>query len=160
MLFRSSAAAVVQLLPLLGDADAEMRTQAARTLGDARATQAFDGLVKLLRDPSLRVQMFAAQSLGKLARTDAGAPIFAMLAADATRDAYLRHAGVMALARLGDTNAVLTAATNASSAVRMASLLVLRRWEQPAVAQFLADRDPLLVTEAAIAINEIGRAHV
>ena len=78
-----------------------MRTQAARTLGDARATQAFDGLVKLLRDPGLRVQMFAAQSLGKLARTDAVAPIFSMLAADATRDAYLRHAGVMALARLG-----------------------------------------------------------
>lgn len=147
-------AAVTQLLPLLTDPDAEIRTQTARVLGDARATQAYDGLVKLLTDPSQRVQLFAAQALGKHGRAAAVAPLFAMLAANTNHDAYLRHAGVFALTRLQDTNAVLAAATHTSPAVRMAALLTLRRWESPAVARFLSDADPLVITEAAIAIND------
>ena len=147
-------AAQTTLLPLLADGDAEIRTQAARVLGDARAGQAFDGLAKLLTDPSQRVQLFAVQALGKLGRKEAVGPVLSMLAANTNHDAYLRHAGVFALVRLQDTNAVLAAATHASSAVRMAALLTLRRWESPAIARFLNDADPLVITEAAIAIND------
>lgn len=150
----TNAAASAPLLPLLADNDVEIRTQTARVLGDARAAAAFDGLVKLLQDPSQRAQLFAAQALGKLGRKDAVAPLFAMLAANPGQDAYLRHAGVFALARLQDTNAVLAAASHASAAVRMAALLTLRRWESPAVARFLQDADPLVIAEAAIAIND------
>lgn len=150
----ANATATTPLLPLLTDSDAEIRTQTARVLGDARAAQAYDGLVKLLTDPSQRVQLFAAQALGKLGRKEAVAPLFALLAANTNHDAYLRHAGVFALTRLQDTNAVLAAATHPSPAVRMAALLTLRRWESPAIARFLSDTDPLVITEAAIAIND------
>ncbi|MEO8427273.1 MAG: c-type cytochrome, partial [Verrucomicrobiota bacterium] len=48
----------------------------------------------------------------------------------------------------------LAAARDGSASVRMASLLALRRLEQPGVAMFLQDSDPKIVVEAARAIND------
>jgi len=46
--------------------------------------------------------------------------------------------------------------TNSSPVVRAATLTVLRRVGEPAIAQFLRDPDPRLVLEAARAINDAG----
>ena len=47
-------------------------------------------------------------------------------------------------------------ATNASPHVRLAAIKALRRFDDPAIAQFLRDPDPRLVLEAARAINDAG----
>jgi quinoprotein glucose dehydrogenase len=80
-----------------------------------------------------------------------------MLRHNDDQDAYLRHAGVMALTWIsdGDPQAVLPAAHDENVGVRMAVLLTLRRMASPEVARFLADPEPRLVLEAARAINDL-----
>lgn len=78
----------------------------------------------------------------------------AVLRDNKDQDAYLRHAAVLALARIGDTPALLAAANNNSRSVRLGVLLALRRLGSPEVARFLHDADPQIVLEAARAIND------
>ncbi len=144
------------LVPLLADADAEVRAQTAKVLGDGKVTAACSSLVNALGDENGRVKFFAAQSLGKLGRLDAAPQIIAMLRANADKDEFLRHAGVVALASLGNAKALSAAAKDESVAVRRAALLVMRRTQSAEVAQFLSDADPALVKEAAHAINDEG----
>jgi quinoprotein glucose dehydrogenase len=92
--------------------------------------------------------------LGKLGRREALPAILAMLRDNADKDPYLRHAGVMALKGIGDIDALLAAAKDRSSTVRMAALLALRRLQRGEIAVFLKDADPAIVLEAARAIND------
>ena len=80
--------------------------------------------------------------------------LFELLRSNADQDAYLRHAAVLAMARIGDTPALLAAANNNSRSVRLGVLLALRRLGSPEVARFLHDADPQIVLEAARAIND------
>jgi quinoprotein glucose dehydrogenase len=152
---RKAPEALAPVLPLLADAAAEVRAQAARVLGDARYGPACEKLVSLLKDPEPRVRFFAALGLGKLARQEAVAPVLQFLDANADRDPYLRHAGVMALTGIKDEKALLAAAQESSPAVRMGVLLTLRRLASPEIARFLDDADPRLVVETARAINDV-----
>jgi quinoprotein glucose dehydrogenase len=79
-----------------------------------------------------------------------------MLAANDDRDVYLRHAGSLALARIGDAAALAALHGHASRGVRIAAIVALRRLDSPAVSRFLADADEIVVTEAARAINDDG----
>jgi quinoprotein glucose dehydrogenase len=151
-LARREARAVRALLPLLDDADAEIRAQAAKVVAGQR--EAEGRLVALLKDAEPRVRFFAALSLGKSGSKAAVAPILAMLRDNGDADAYLRHAGVMALVGIGDRPALLAAARDDSVAVRLAALLAMRRLDMAEVARFLDDTDPRLVLEAARAIND------
>src|SRR5690606_18584561 len=54
------------LIPVLNDADAEVRAQAAKWLGDVRYEPAAGALVPLLADTSSRVRFFAAEALGRI----------------------------------------------------------------------------------------------
>ncbi len=152
---RHTPSAATPLLSLLLDSDDEIRAQAAKVLGDDRIAAAFEGMVKLLKDPSSRVRFFAAQGLGRLKRGEAIAPLLAMLKENGDRDGWLRHAGVMGLIASGESQALLAAAGDSSSAVRMGVLLALRRLHQPQVAQFLHDPDPQIVLESARAIYDV-----
>jgi quinoprotein glucose dehydrogenase len=143
------------ILPLMGDKDAEVRAQTAKVMGDARLARAVDELIQALADPSLRVRFFAAEALGKLGSKEAVAPLLAMLRENADNDPFLRHAGVMGLVGTADPTTLLEAARSSSRSVRMAALLALRRLQLPAVAAFLHDSDPLIVLEAARAINDV-----
>ena len=78
-----------------------------------------------------------------------------MLRANADKDPYLRHAGVMGLVGSGRRAAWKQAAHDQSPAVRMGVLLALRRLGDPEIARFLNDPDPRLVLEAARAINDV-----
>ena len=145
------------LVSLLSDSDPEVRAQAAKVLGDARVAAAESGLVKLLSDTESRPRFFAGIALGRIAAPSAANPILELLRINADKDVYLRHAGVMALlgtAQRGGMQIVQAAAGDSSPAVRMAALLVMRRLQQPEVAQFLQDKEPRLVLEAARAIND------
>jgi quinoprotein glucose dehydrogenase len=164
------------LTELCTHSDPEVRAQVAKVLGDARTIIYAEAhpqtsaalLAGMLGDKSPRVRYFAAASLGKLDNSflplaesikeaDIGAKVLALLRKNNDADAYLRHAGVMALVGLAASDpAVLEkAAADDSAAVRMAALLAYRKQASPQVARFLDDADPNLVLEAARAVNDL-----
>jgi hypothetical protein len=144
------------LAQFLADPDAEVRAQAAKMIGDVRYAAAGDKLVPLLKDSAPRVQFFAAEALGRIAHKPATAALVSMLAANDERDVYLRHAGSLALASIGDAAALEALAQHESRAVRLAAVVALRRMGNAGAARFLADKDELVVVEAARAINDDG----
>ena len=78
-----------------------------------------------------------------------------MIRGNDDNDPYLRHAGVVGLVGSGKTEAWSRAARDESPKVRMAILLAMRRREDPEIAHFLSDADPLIVVEAARAIHDV-----
>jgi quinoprotein glucose dehydrogenase len=139
---------------LLTDADAEVRAQASKVLGDHRYIASTDGLLPLLKDPSARVRSFAAMALGKIGSKAAVGPLFELLRENADKDAWLRHAGVIALSWIGDADAIKAKSGDESTSVRLAALLALRRLKRAEVADFLEDKEPAIVFEASRAIND------
>ncbi|HWE03653.1 MAG TPA: PVC-type heme-binding CxxCH protein [Tepidisphaeraceae bacterium] len=145
----------LNLLPLLGDGDPEVRAQAAKTLGEGRVASAYDGLTKMLSDAEARPKFFAAIALGRLGRREAIPALLGLLRSNDDKDAHLRHAAVMGLIGSGDVDAILAAAKDPSASVRLGVVVALRRLQRPEIAQFLDDPDPHLVSEAAHAINDV-----
>src|SRR5690606_37134150 len=94
------------LVPLLQDQDPEIRAQAAKWIGDVRYERAGDALIPLLRDDYARARFFAAEALGRIAYKPGVQPIIEMLRANNDEDAYLRHAGSLALARIGEADPI------------------------------------------------------
>lgn len=139
---------------LLTDADSEVRAQAARVLGEARVKFAAPALIAALADAEPRVRFQAALALSKVPDVTAVPALFTMLRENADADAFLRHAGVLALAACADAPALLAQAKDPAEAVRAAVLLSLRRQGNPEVARFLEDPNPQLVLEAARAIHD------
>lgn len=142
------------LLPLLQDKDLEIKAQAAKWLGDIRYKKAGKNLIPLLKDTSSRARFFAAEALGRTAFEPAINPIIKMLKENNDVDTYLRHAGTLALARIGKADPIIALANNSSRALRIAAVVALRRMGHPGVAAFLNDKDEYIVTEAARAIND------
>ncbi len=143
------------LTMLSGDHDPEIQAQAAKMIGDVRLKGAGNFLVPLLKfSPSLRVQFFAAEALGRTADKKGIEPIIAMLEKNNDEDAWLRHAGVLALARIGEVAPVLALKDSPNRALRIAAVVALRRMKDPSVAEFLQDEDEYIATEAARAIND------
>jgi quinoprotein glucose dehydrogenase len=155
-LARADAGHAAALVPFLQAADAEVRAQAAKMIGDVRHGAAAGDLVRMLRDQAARPRFFAAEALGRLAHRPAVQPLIAMLEADDDRDVYLRHAGTLALARIGEVDPIAALAAHPSRALRIAAVVTLRRMRSPEVARFLRDADEFVVTEAARAINDDG----
>jgi quinoprotein glucose dehydrogenase len=152
---RHDVTAYRPVLELTTDTDGEVRAQAAKVLGDGRVAAAHDRLLPLLHDASPRVRFFAALGIGKLKRREDAPAIVDLLRDNADRDAYLRHAGVMALTWIDDPAALERAAADSSPSVRLGALLAWRRLRKPEVARSLDDTDPRLVLEAARAINDV-----
>ncbi len=152
---RHQPQALSPVLDLLADEDVEVRAQAARVCGDARFRQAASAILPLLQDASARVRFFAALALGELQDSQAAPAIITMLRENDGQDRQLTHAGVVALERIGARDIVQQHAQDASPAVRMAMLLVQRRWHDPRIVQFLEDAELKIVTEAARAIHDL-----
>ena len=145
---------------LLSDSDPAIRTAAARTLGGSGwnsmrikvAGGVLEGaLQRGEKDPTVFASMLAAYGKSGMER-DIG--VIASIRANDGKDAYLHHAAVMALASSKNAAAIGEAFKDASSAVRLAALLAWRKLGSENVAQFLTDKEPALVREAAIAIND------
>jgi len=142
------------LLELLKDNDQEVVAQAAKIIGDVRYAEAAKDLIPLLNHKYPRAIFFAAQALGRIEYKDAITPVIAMLERNNDEEVYLRHAGVLALSRIGLEDPVTALVNNPSRALRTAAVLVLRRLKSEKVALFLQDKDEYIVTEAARAIND------
>ena len=142
------------LLPLLQDADPEIRAQAAKWLGDMRYREAGNALMPLLWDTASRARFFAAEALGRIRYEPAIQPLIECLRQNDDQDAYLRHAGCLALARIGKAAPVAALANSPSKALRIAAVVALRHLSSPAIAPFLRDADEFVATEAARAVND------
>jgi quinoprotein glucose dehydrogenase len=139
---------------LLSAKAANTRGQAAKWAGETAGREVPE-LIALLKDPDAGVRYRAAVAIGKLRMTGAGDAVSAMLADASGKDAYLRHAGVLALTGMEDL-ALENALKHPSPAVRLAAAVAARRKGFPGVATLLADSDPAVVNEAARAIYDDG----
>ena len=144
------------LVQYLSDDDHEIIAQAAKIIGDIRFAGPAGQLVALLQHESPRVRFFAAEAIGRIGHNDEEAieGVVEMLQNNNDEDVYLRHAGALALARIGEAAPVVALAKHPSRAVRIAAVVTLRRMSHPGIADFLADKDEYIVTEAARAIND------
>jgi quinoprotein glucose dehydrogenase len=146
---RSDAAALRHLIPILKDADLEVRANAAKVLGDERCADAATEIAKLLMDSSNRVRFFAAIAVGLIRHRAALPALLQILKENDDKDAYLRHAAVHALELIADREFLFSHIKDKSRAVRLGVLLSFRRLQEPRIAEFLTDEDPFLVQEAA-----------
>ena len=142
------------LMALLHDNDTEIVAQAAKMLGDAKIETAGTELIPLLKNQNPRVQFYAAEALGRITHQAAVEPLIDLLKTNNDEDVYIRHAGVLALSRIGNVAPIVALANNQSKALRTAAVLVLRRMKNENIALFLNDKDEYIVTEAARGIND------
>ncbi|MGB7393100.1 MAG: HEAT repeat domain-containing protein [Pricia sp.] len=142
------------LIQLLSDPDEEIIAQAVKILGDLKYKDAGPKLIPLLQHENPRVQFFAAQALGRIEQESAVQPLLDMIAANDDKDLYLRHAAVLALSRIGKKEPILALSESPDRSLRIAAVLILRKWQDPRIAKFLQDEEEYIVTEAARAIND------
>jgi putative membrane-bound dehydrogenase-like protein len=157
MIGRTNRAVLERIEKLVVDADPEIRAQAVKALGDNRWTPGIPSIRSLLSDqdqPS-RVQFMCLMALGKLGDTESLDRALAILHGNGDSDLMLRHAGIMYLKGLKDHEIVAALSTHPSAHVRLAAVVALRKMENPHAALFLDDADPLVVLEAARAVNDV-----
>ncbi|HKB35962.1 MAG TPA: HEAT repeat domain-containing protein, partial [Gemmataceae bacterium] len=147
------AGPVVALTDLLKDNDAEVRAQAARSLGTllskrrtqavslAKVVEGLNALTGLLKDGEPHVRFLASVGLSKLGthyfgdlsgdqdvRAGVVAAARAMLRDNDDRDPYLRHAGVLLLTAFGpDAGGILKPLPEPTPPERLAMVLAYRR---------------------------------
>jgi quinoprotein glucose dehydrogenase len=133
--------------------DSELRAQAAKWAGES-AGEAQPLLITLLKDSSLRVRAFSANSIGKLKMDGALDGVVAMLAENNGSDAYLRQAGVMALSGMDPDKVAAKTLAHTSAAVRVAAAVAFRRTTSLHAAALLTDKEAAVVNEAARSIYD------
>ena len=144
------------LLPLLKDPDAEVRTQTAKIIGDAKYNSAYDKLVVLLSDKNARARTQAAIALSKLDK-GANKQILSMLEKNNGTDPIVQHAGILALANHSKPEDLAKLSSSDSIAIKTAAVIALRRQNSEEVAAFLNDSNNLIQLEAARAVAD---AHI
>ena len=149
-----SAEATETLLSLLADNDSEIRSQAAKALGEAPLEDA-GPLATSLRDPSARVRAFAAISLGRQKATAHVNDLIVLLAENSNSDLHLRHAGIMGLVGCATPQQLAALKGNPSTEVRIAAVVALRRLKHPGIVAFLFDQDAKIADEVIRAVHDV-----
>lgn len=143
-----------ELLTLLDDSDPEIIAQTSKIIGEVKLNTANEKLLTLLEHDNDRVKFFAAQALGNNEFSAANQSLVNMILANDDKDVYLRHAGVLALSKIGDVDFISGLSTHESTAARMAGVLALRRLRHENVVKFLNDQNEYIMAEAARAIHD------
>jgi quinoprotein glucose dehydrogenase len=153
-LMRNSKELAANLIPLLKDNDTEIIVQTIKMLGDADIINVGNELIPLLNHANYRIKFYAAEALGQFKHKAAIEPLIAMLKTNNDEDVYIRHAGVLALSRIGVIEPIIALENNENKALRTAAVLILRRLKSDKITVFLNDKDEYIVTETARAIND------
>ncbi len=142
------------ILPYLKDQDPEIRSQAAKWLGDIRFEDAGPNLLALLVDEHPRVNFFAAEAIGRIGYEPATPSLIALLERNNDQDAYIRHAVTLALARFNNAQPLIELSNHYSNAVRLGAVLSLRRMQDSGIEAFINETNEYILTEVARAIND------
>lgn len=151
---RQEATILEPLVPLLNDSEAAVRTQVAKVLGEGQLITASEALIKLLQDPSPKVQYAAVNALGKLKTKSAFPILINLLTTVEDQDPHLRHGIVYALSKIGMPAQLAGLADHPNIHARLGAVVALREQKAPEVRAFLADQEELVLAEAARAIND------
>lgn len=157
---RQGLDATPPLLALLADREAEIRANAARTLGSLNESAAKEALLGLLKDESPRVQSLAAVALGRVAaagEADVEEALYGLAArhgAGKSIDPVLRHSVLSALGAMGSVEGAVNRSKAAGREVRLTALLTLRRLQSGESARFLDDTDAQIRAEAIRAVYD------
>ena len=111
-----------QWIDALSDADADVRTQAARALGLRRVASALPALTKSLEDSDAAVRMRAAVALGRIGKTESAQPL---LAAIDDEDTVARYAIMQALRAINHWEPALRHLKSANPNSQAATLVAL-----------------------------------
>lgn len=153
-LARKDISVAQNFLLFLTDNDPEIMAQTAKMIGDVRYTAGAHSIVPMLKDNSPRVKLMATEALGRLAYEDAIQPILDMILANNDQDKWLRHAGHIALGRIGKEEPLAALTGHPSKAIRLAAVVGLRRMGSAKIGVFLNDENEEVTTEAARGIND------
>lgn len=143
----------LQVIALLSDPEPELRAQGAKVVGALGIVDAAEWVELLLEDSDPRVRLFAAEAAGGLGGSVNAVAVLALLQREGATDPWIRHACVRALERIGDVGFVHQHLAHESAHVRQGLAVVLRRWQDPAVAALLDDPASAVAREAADAIH-------
>ena len=145
--------------------DPEIRAQVVKFLGDLpdeNSDWMLKFIVPVLNDPNPRVRYMAALAVGKIGDWTCVNSIAEFLAENADADAFLRHAGIMALSgimsRMSNSRqrtAAYDLLRHESKFARLAAVAAFRKVKSPLVARFLEDEDDSVVLEATRAIHDL-----
>jgi len=150
-------AAAQRLVPLLADADAEVRAQAVRALEEAPLKGNDLPLGRLILDTSLRVRSFAALAAARLGADKYLPEVLTMLKENADADPILRHAGSFAIDHLCRTPESFDAvAKDDNVSVRLAAVIALRRRNDASAARFVKDKSTIVADEAIRAVHDLA----
>ncbi len=142
------------LLPFLEAPDSELLTQSIKMLGDLKYKAAAQNIIPHLQHESPRVSLHAIEALGRMEASSAAQAILDLMEANNDQDLWIRHAGMIALGRIGNADLLAAQSNHPSKAVRTAAVVSLRRMSSPKIAVYLNDTDEYIVTEAARGIND------
>ncbi len=149
-----------EVLPLLSEPNPRVQFFALLALGKMMTRVPFEERISatFLRELERRSTNKRAPKLDtnpKTPRTDKyHAQVVKLLERDTPDDRHLQHAAVMAFTYFSNRIETAKLAKSKSLNVQTAALLALRNWQDADVSRFLSNRDPLLVVEAARAIND------
>ena len=138
---------------------ADVRSQAARALGERTLSDAVKPLVEKLADPEPSVRLQAVIALGRIGHPEAVSAIVPLVASD---DDYLAHSARRALKRIGDWDAAARGLDSPDAKVRAGVLLAMEMVFQTeaasALAKFAADPDRA-PSERARALFLLSQGH-
>ena len=150
-LLRASKASPKEVLPFLREDDPELRAQTLRILGESPVEGKL--LIPSLADENPRVRLHAALALGRL-RVPAAVEALFTLAENDAGVPVLRHAAVTGLTGCATAEQLAAKSTHPSVAMRLVSVVALRRQGSPLVRAFLSDAENAVAEEAARAIHD------
>ena len=149
---RESAIAIVRTL--ITDKNDFVRAAVCKSLGERDDQASITAIEPMVADASVRVRYFATVALGKLKDAAAFPAVVKLLEENDNADPALRHAGVMYLVGAVKDAAIAKLVTHKNESVRRTAVVALRRLKSGLVTEFLADKDSLVVAEAARAIHD------